>query len=83
MTTEPRPVSVPECHDEVCVTCSDQMLRMVVESVDDDGMIARGVIDGEAAEVGIDLIDGVRRGDVLLCHGGVALQRADESEVAV
>ena len=73
---------LPECTDEVCITCSDQMLRMVVESVDDDRMVARGVIDGEPAEVGIELIDGVGPGDVLLCHGGVALQRAEASEVS-
>lgn len=65
-------------HD-VCITCSDQLLRMVVDSVDEDGMIASGTIEGEPAEIGIDLIDGVRPGDVLLCHGGVALQRVGEA----
>lgn len=65
-------------HD-VCITCSDQMLRMVVESVDAGGMIASGTIEGEPAEVGVDLIDGVAPGDILLCHGGVALQRVSEA----
>ena len=60
-----------------CITCSDQLLRLVVESVDDTGMLAGGTIDGEPAEIGIELIDGVRPGDILLCHGGVALQRVD------
>ena len=64
---------------EVCITCSDQLLRFVVDAVDEDGMIASGTIDGEAAEIGVDLIDGVRPGDVLLCHGGVALQRVSEA----
>lgn len=81
MSTEPAPMSIPECHDEVCITCSDQMLRMVVESVDESGMLARGVIDGAPVEIGVELIDGVHPGDVLLCHGGVALQRAEESEI--
>ena len=66
-------------HDEVCITCSDQMLRLVVESVDDDLMIARGTIDGEPAEIGVELIDGVHPGDILMCHGGVALQRVTEA----
>ena len=66
-------------HDEVCITCSDQLLRMVVDSVDEEGMIARGTIEGEPAEIGVDLIDGVHPGDVLLCHGGVALQRVSEA----
>lgn len=60
-----------------CITCSDQLLRMLVESVDDTGMLAGGTIDGEPAEIGIELIDGVQPGDILLCHGGVALQRVD------
>jgi hydrogenase maturation factor len=64
-------------HD-VCITCSDQLLRLVVGGVDEDGMIARGTIDGEPAEIGVELIDGVQAGDVLLCHGGVALQRVTE-----
>ena len=66
-------------HDEVCITCSDQLLRMVVDSVDEEGMIASGTIDGEPAEIGVDLIDGAQPGDVLLCHGGVALQRVSEA----
>jgi hypothetical protein len=32
-------------------------------------------------EVGIDLLDGVTVGEVLLCHGGVALQRGMPVEV--
>lgn len=63
----------------VCITCSDQLLRFVVDAVDEDGMIASGTIDGEPAEIGVDLIEGVRPGDVLLCHGGVALQRVNEA----
>jgi hydrogenase maturation factor len=54
---------------------------MVVTGVDESAGLARGVIDGEAAEVGIDLLDGVIVGDVLLCHGGVALQRGEPVEM--
>ena len=71
----------PECHDEVCITCSDQLLEMVVIAVDADAGVARGTIDGVDGEVGIDLLDGVSIGDVLLCHGGVALQRGTLAEV--
>jgi hydrogenase maturation factor len=70
-----------ECHDEVCITCSDQLLEMVVTEVDAGAGIARGTIDGSDVEVGIDLLDGVSAGDVLLCHGGVALQRGTLAEV--
>lgn len=63
----------------VCITCSDQLLRMVVDSVDEHGMVANGTIDGQPVEIGVDLIEGVQPGDVLMCHGGVALQRVDEA----
>jgi hydrogenase maturation factor len=70
-----------ECHDEVCITCSDQLLTMLVTGVDEAAGLARGIIEGEAAEVGIDLLDRVTVGEVLLCHGGVALQRGNTVEV--
>jgi hydrogenase maturation factor len=69
-----------ECHDEVCITCSDQLLVMTVTDVDAAAGIARGTVEGSPAEVGIDLLDGVAAGDVLLCHGGVALQRGEQVE---
>ena len=65
-------------HD-VCITCSDQLLRMHVDGVDESRMIASGTIEGEPVEIGVELIDGVQPGDVLLCHGGVALQRVSEA----
>ena len=70
-----------ECHEDVCITCSDQLLAMVVTEVDRGAGIARGTIDGSEVEVGIDLLDGVTAGEVLLCHGGVALQRGAPVEV--
>ncbi len=70
-----------ECHDDVCITCSDQLLAVVVTAVDGAAGIARGTMDGSDVEVGIDLLDGVTAGEVLLCHGGVALQRGAPVEV--
>jgi hypothetical protein len=70
-----------ECHDEVCITCSDQLLEVVVLEVDVAAATARGTVDGEAVEVSIDLLDAVQAGDVLLCHGGVALQVGTLAEV--
>jgi hypothetical protein len=70
-----------ECHDDVCITCSDQLLAMVVTGVDAGGRTASGTIDGKPVEVGIELIDAVEPGDMLLCHGGVALQRGSLAEV--
>jgi hydrogenase maturation factor len=70
-----------ECHDEVCITCSDQLLAVLVTGVDAQAGVARGTVDGSTVEVGIDLLDGVDVGEVLLCHGGVALQRGTPVEV--
>lgn len=70
-----------ECHDEVCITCSDQLLEFTVTEVDENAGTARGTIDGSHTEVSIDLLDGVSVGEVLLCHGGVALQRGSLAEV--
>jgi hydrogenase expression/formation protein HypC len=70
-----------ECHDEVCITCSDQLLELVVIEVDDATRTARGTIDGSLVEVSVDLIEAVAVGEVLLCHGGVALQRGAAVEV--
>lgn len=62
------------CHDEVCITCSDQLLELVVTAVSADGSTAQAACDGAACEVSIDLLDDVAVGDHLLAHGGVALQ---------
>ncbi len=70
-----------ECHDEVCITCSDQLLEFTVTQVDASAGSARGTIDGSPAEVSIELLDAVTIGEVLLCHGGVALQRGSLAEV--
>lgn len=71
-----------ECHDDVCITCSDELRSVRVEAVSEDGTRAT-VRDGEAArEVSIELVDGVRVGDLILTHGGVALQHAPEELAA-
>jgi len=70
-----------ECRDELCITCSDQLLALIVTEVDAPAGLARGSIDGTRVEVSIDLIDSVAVGDVLLCHGGVALQHGEPVDV--
>lgn len=57
-----------------CVTCADELLRMVVVHVAEDGATVIATADGGEHRVAIDLVDGVAVGDVLLVHGGVALQ---------
>jgi hydrogenase maturation factor len=64
-----------ECHEEVCITCSDQLLEVTVVAVDDSTATARGTVSGSPVEISIELLDAVVPGEVVLCHGGVALQR--------
>jgi hydrogenase maturation factor len=65
----------PTCDEEVCITCSDQLLEVVVTAVDDERGVAAAIRDGVAGDVSIELLDGVQPGEHLLVHGGVALQR--------
>ena len=65
------PRRVPECHDDVCVTCSDEAAQVtVVELLGDDlALVDTGV---SREEVSIALVDaGV--GDVVLVHAKEAI----------
>lgn len=67
MTPEP----VPACHEDVCVTCSDQAVQVTVRR-----MLAGGLAvvdtDGGPEEVSVALVD-TRVGDVLLVHAKEAI----------
>ncbi len=69
-----------DCADDVCITCSDRLSAVRLEWVSPDGNLARGMEDGELREISVELLDGVRTGEVVMVHGGVALQRADDPE---
>jgi hydrogenase maturation factor len=70
------------CHDDVCITCADALLPVVVEWLSDDRCTARGMQRGELCEVSVELVDGVEVGDTVLVHGGVALQIGEKGAVA-
>ncbi|GAC1341781.1 MAG: hypothetical protein NVSMB29_12800 [Candidatus Dormibacteria bacterium] len=80
MTTPPHspgPTSGEEEAGTHCVTCADELIRAVVQRV--DGSLATVAVgEGDSRVIALDLVDGVQVGDVLLVHGGVALQRAEE-----
>jgi D-sedoheptulose 7-phosphate isomerase len=62
-----------------CVTCADSLTPVVIDSV--GGGMGRGRNGAVEVEVSLELLDDVEPGDVLLCHGGVALQRQESSVV--
>jgi hydrogenase expression/formation protein HypC len=63
--------AVPECHDEVCITCSDQAVAVTVVRLLDDDL---ALVDTGAGreEVSVALVAaGV--GDTILVHAGEAI----------
>jgi len=65
---------VPDCLDEVCVTCSDAAVPRTVVALLDDGMALGGIPAGEEREeeVSIALVEAVI-GDTVLVHAGEAI----------
>jgi hydrogenase expression/formation protein HypC len=68
---QPSAVQPPECHDEVCITCSDTAVAVTIARLLPDDL---AVVDTEAGqeEVSIALVSaGV--GDTILVHAGEAI----------
>jgi hydrogenase expression/formation protein HypC len=68
---QPSAVQPPECHDEVCITCSDTAVAVTIARLLPDRL---AVVDTEAGqeEVSIALVSaGV--GDTILVHAGEAI----------
>lgn len=60
-----------------CRTCGDVAVAARVREV--DGLEAVVEVDGVTERVGIDLVPDARRGDLLLCHAGIALERLEDT----
>lgn len=67
----PRVPEVPECHGEVCVTCSDSAVPVTVLRLL-DGDLARVDTGTGEAEVSVALVP-ARVGDTVLVHAGEAI----------
>lgn len=65
------PAAVPECHDDVCITCSDTAVEVTVVRLLDDGL---ALVDGGqgAEEVSVALVE-ARAGDTILVHAREAI----------
>ena len=77
----PAASAVPECHDEVCITCSDQAVAVtVVRLLDDDlALVDTGAGQEDGAgheEVSVALV-AARIGDTILVHAGEAIAVLD------
>jgi len=81
VTTEGRPQAarpaVPECHDEVCITCSDQAVAVTVVRLLDDDLAVVDTGAGQEDRAGREVVSvalvaaGV--GDTILVHAGEAI----------
>lgn len=68
---EPPTRELPECHDGVCITCSDEAVEVTVVAVLDDGL-ARVDTGQGVEEVSVMLVE-ASVGDRILVHAGEAI----------
>jgi len=64
--------AVPECHDDVCITCSDQAIPVTVLELLDDGLALVDTGQGPPEEVSVALVD-ASPGDTVLVHAKEAI----------
>lgn len=75
----PAAPQVPECHDGVCITCSDEAVEVTVLAVLDDGLARVDTGEG-VEEISVALVDAAV-GDRVLVHAKEAIgmvRAADE-----
>jgi len=63
---------MPECHDDVCVTCSDQAVPVTVERLLDDDLALVRTEAGTEEEVSVALVE-ASVGDTVLVHAREAI----------
>ena len=64
-------MSVPECHDDVCITCSDIAVQVTIVRLLDDGIAEVDTGQGRE-EVSVALV-AAAVGDTVLVHAGEAI----------
>jgi hydrogenase expression/formation protein HypC len=67
----PAPPAVPECHDDVCVTCSDTAVPVIVVRLLGDDLALVDTGSGEE-EVSVAFVLAAP-GDTILVHAGEAI----------
>jgi hydrogenase expression/formation protein HypC len=65
-------MNVPECHDDVCITCSDSAVQVTVVRLLDDGLAVVDTGQGGQEEVSVALVTAAV-GDTLLVHAREAI----------
>ena len=65
------PPAVPECHDDVCVTCSDSAVAVTIVRLLNDGLAVVDTGSGQE-EVSVAFVSAAP-GDTILVHAGEAI----------
>lgn len=68
-------MTTPECHDDVCITCSDQAIPVTVLALLDDEL-AEVATENGTEEVSVALVS-AKVGDTVLVHAGEAIAVLD------
>jgi hydrogenase expression/formation protein HypC len=71
VTGQRMPGPVPECHDDVCITCSDTAVEVTVLRLTGDQFAVVDTGQGEE-EISVALVT-ARPGDRILVHAGEAI----------
>ena len=61
-----------------CLTCSDSIVSVHVVEVKPEVGMALVEVEQQIEEIDITLVEGVSPGDILLVHGGVAIERSEK-----
>jgi hydrogenase expression/formation protein HypC len=67
----PASPAVPECHDDVCVTCSDSAVPVTIVRLLEDGLAVVDTGSG-VEEVSVAFVSAAP-GDIILVHAGEAI----------
>ena len=65
------PPAVPECHDDVCVTCSDSAVPVTIVRLLEDGLAVADTGSGQE-EISVAFVSAAP-GDTVLVHAGEAI----------
>ncbi|WP_046470688.1 HypC/HybG/HupF family hydrogenase formation chaperone [Allosalinactinospora lopnorensis] len=70
------PQTAPDCHEDVCLTCSDQAIPVRIQRLLGDGLALADTGAG-TEEISVALVD-AGAGDLVLVHAKEAISRVQE-----
>lgn len=68
---------IVHCSSFSCITCGDIALAVRVLSIDHETGLGLVALEDGVEQVDLSLVDGIAPGDLIMVHGGVALERLE------